>query len=175
MKLYRKPIPIYKFGDNLKESGSPERRAFHLLTQKTKDMKEIEILKEQVYNQGLNILLKRMEILLPVRQLKSLAEPTVVSAEITDMEEVVKTIKSEYTCFGIKDVKLDMSRQAVSFKIYGTCYIPEKYKGYIVLDKAWSATQTDECNYLNTIKEEHAEENTMPITAFTNGIKVEIV
>lgn len=28
MKLYRKPIPIYKFGDNLKESDSLERRAF---------------------------------------------------------------------------------------------------------------------------------------------------
>ena len=138
-------------------------------------MKEIEILKEQVYNQGLNILLKRMEILLPVWQLKSLAEPTVVSAEITDMEEVVKTIKSEYTCFSIKNVKLDMPSQAISFKIYGTCYIPERYRGYRVLNGAWSATQTDECNYLNTVKEEYAEENIMPITAFTNGIKIEIV
>ena len=28
MKLYRKPIPIYKFGDNLKESDGSERLAF---------------------------------------------------------------------------------------------------------------------------------------------------
>lgn len=138
-------------------------------------MKEIEILKEQVCNQGLNTLLKRMEILLPVWQLRSLAEPTVVSAEITDMEEIVKTIKSEYTCFGIKDVKLNMGSQAISFKVYGSCYVPEKYKGYRLLNKAWSATQTEEYNYLRTIKEEYAEEMTMPITAFTNGIKVEIV
>lgn len=138
-------------------------------------MKEIEILKEQVCNQGLNTLLKRMEILLPVWQLRSLAEPTVVSAEITNMEEIVKTIKSEYTCFGIKDVKLNMGSQAISFKVYGSCYVPEKYKGYRLLNKAWSATQTEEYNYLRTIKEEYAEEMTMPITAFTNGIKVEIV
>ena len=28
VKLYRKPIPIYKFGDNLKESDSLERQAY---------------------------------------------------------------------------------------------------------------------------------------------------
>lgn len=30
-KLYRKPIPIYKFGDNLKESDSLERQALYSL------------------------------------------------------------------------------------------------------------------------------------------------
>lgn len=138
-------------------------------------MKEIEILKEQVCNQGLNTLLKRMEILLPVWQLKNLAEPKVVSAEILDMGEVVMVIQSEYPCFSIKDIKLNLSSQVVSFKVYGSCYIPEKYKGYRLLNGAWSATQTEECNYQKTIKEEYAEEMNMPITAFTSGIKVEIV
>lgn len=138
-------------------------------------MKEIEILKDQVYNQGLNTLLKRMEVLLPVWQLKNLTEPTVVSAEITDIEEVMKTIKSEYTCFSIKDVKLNIASQEVSFKIYGTCYVPERYRGYRVLNRAWSAIQTEEYNCLNVVKEEYAEENAIPITAFTKGIKVEIV
>lgn len=32
-KSYRKPIPIYKFGDNLKESDSLERQAIISKTQ----------------------------------------------------------------------------------------------------------------------------------------------
>ena len=38
MKLYRKPIPIYKFGDNLRESDTLERQRFFLLTQKFEKM-----------------------------------------------------------------------------------------------------------------------------------------
>lgn len=138
-------------------------------------MKEIEILKDQVYNQGLDTLLKRIEVLIPEYRIQELTKPTVVSAEILNMEEVIKTIKSKYTCFDIKDVKLNISEQVVVFKIYGSCYIPEKYKGYRVLNGGWSATQSDKYNHLNTIEEEYAEENTMPITSFTNGIKIEIV
>jgi len=138
-------------------------------------MKEIEILKGQVYNQGLDTLLKRIEVLIPEYRIQELTKPTVVSAEILNMEEVIKIIKSKYTCFDIKDVKLNISEQVVVFKIYGSCYIPEKYKRYRVLNGGWSATQSDKYNYLNTIEEEYAEENTMPITSFTNGIKIEIV
>lgn len=138
-------------------------------------MKEIEILKDQVYNQGLNTLLKRIKVLIPEYKIRELTKPAVVSAEILDMEEVIRTIKSEYTCFGIKDVRLNMESQAISFKVYGSCYIPEKYRGYRLLNGAWSAIQTEECNYQRTIKEEYAEEMIMPITAFTNGIKIEIV
>lgn len=32
MKLYRKPIPIYKFGDNLRESDNLERQIFFYFT-----------------------------------------------------------------------------------------------------------------------------------------------
>ena len=148
---------------------------FYLLTQKTRDMKEIEILKDQVFNQGLNTLLKRMEVLIPEYKIRELVKPVIVSAEIFDIEEVVKTIKSEYTCFNIKDVELNMRSQVISFKVWGPCYVPERYRGYRILNGAWSATQTEECNYQKTIKEEYAEEMVMPITAFTGGIKVEIV
>lgn len=34
MKLYRKPIPIYKFGDNLKESDNLERQIFFINSKK---------------------------------------------------------------------------------------------------------------------------------------------
>ena len=138
-------------------------------------MKEIEELKDQVYNQGLNTLLKRMEVLIPEYKIRELVKPVIVSAEILDMEEVVKTIKSEYTCFSIKDVELNMRSQVISFKVWGSCYVPERYRGYRILNGAWSATQTEECNYQKTIKEEYAEEMVMPLNVFNNGIKVEIV
>lgn len=138
-------------------------------------MKEIETLKEQVYNQGLGILLKRMEAILPEYQLQKLVKPAVIFAEITDMEEILKTIKSVYTCFGIKDIRVSVIDQAIYFKVYGSCYIPERYKAYRLFADSWSATQTDDCNYLRTIKEEYAEEMSMPITSFNSGIKIEIV
>ena len=136
-------------------------------------MNEIEILKEQVCEQGINTLLKRMETLLDSSDLRKLIQPMIVSAEITDMEEVVNTIKSKYTCFDIKDVKLNLSSQTVSFKVYGSCYVPKKYRGLVLL--TWSATQTEECNYLKTIEEKYAEKESMPLSMFTKGIKVEIV
>lgn len=138
-------------------------------------MKEIEILREQVFNKGLNTLLKRLDVLIPEYKLQQLTKPTVISAELVDMEEVVRTIKSKYTCFGIKDVRIDILRQSVAFKIFGSCYIPNRYKGYRVLERGWSAVQTEEFDYLNVVEEKYAEENIMPITAFTSGIKVEIV
>lgn len=136
-------------------------------------MNEIEILKEQVCEQGINTLLKRMETLLDSSDLRKLIQTMIVSAEITDMEEVVNTIKSKYTCFDIKDVKLNLSSQTVSFKIYGSCYVPKEYRDYILL--TWSATQTEECDYLKTIEEKYAEKESMPLSMFTKGIKIEIV
>lgn len=136
-------------------------------------MNEIEILKEQICEQGINTLLKRMETLLDSSDLRKLMQPMIVSAEITDMEEVVNIIKSKYTCFDIKDVKLNLSSQTVSFKIYGSCYVPKEYRSYILL--TWSATQTEECDYLNTIEEKYAEKESMPLSMFTKGIKIEII
>lgn len=79
-------------------------------------MKEIETLKQLVYEKGLQTLLKRMEVVLSCRDLRTLTSNVIVSVTIVDMDTVVR-------------------------KIYGSCYIPEKYRGYIVMD--WSATQTE--------------------------------
>lgn len=137
-------------------------------------MNEIEMLKDQVNNCGLNVLLRRMEILLPSYELKALTNPVIVSATIVDMDAVIRKIKETWTVFNIKDVKVDLTSQRVCFRIYGKCYIPEKYKSYVLMK--WSATKTEECNYLEEIDERYAQEKTLPLTAFiNNGITMEIV
>lgn len=137
-------------------------------------MKEIETLKQLVYEKGLQTLLKRMEVVLSYRDLRTLTSNVIVSATIVDMDAVVRKIKEEWSVFEIKDVRVNLVSQSVSFKIYGSCYIPEKYRGFIIID--WSATQTEECNYLKEIKEEYAEENALPLANFVNnGIEVEII
>lgn len=137
-------------------------------------MSEIEILKDQVYKCGLNTLLRRMEIILPSYELKALTNPVIVSAIIVDMDAVIRKIKETWTIFNIKDVKVDLKSQEVNFKVYGKCYIPEKYKTFVLMD--WSATQTEECNYLEEIEEKYAQEKTLPLTVFINsGITMEIV
>lgn len=137
-------------------------------------MKEIETLKQLVYEKGLQTLLKRMEVVLSCRDLRTLTSNIIVSATIVDMDTVVRKIKEEWSVFEIKDVRVNLVSQSVFFKIYGSCYIPEKYRGYIVMD--WSATQTEECNYLKEIKEEYAEEKALPLANFVNnGIEVEII
>ena len=137
-------------------------------------MSEIEMLKDQAYNCGLNTLLRRMEILLPSYELKALTNPVVVSATIVDMDAVISKIKETWTIFNIKDVKVDLKSQRVDFKVYGKCYIPEKYKSYVLM--SWSPVKTEECNYLEEIDEKYAQEKTLPLTAFiNNGITMEIV
>lgn len=134
-------------------------------------MKEIETLKQLVYEKGLQTLLKRMGVVLSCRALTS---NVIVSATIVDMDTVVRKIKEEWSVFEIKDVRVNLVSQSVSFKIYGSCYIPEKYRGYIVMD--WSATHTEKYNYLNEIKEEYAEEKALPLANFVNNsIEVEII
>lgn len=137
-------------------------------------MKEIETLKQLVYEKGLQTLLKRMEVVLSCRDLRTLTSNVIVSVTIVDMDTVVRKIKEEWSVFEIKDVRVNLVSQSVSFKIYGSCYIPEKYRGYIVMD--WSETQTEKYNYLNEIKEEYAEEKALPLANFVNnGIEVEII
>lgn len=137
-------------------------------------MKEIETLKQLVYEKGLQTLLKRMEVVLSCRDLRTLTSNVIVSATIVDMDTVVRKIKEEWSVFEIKDVRVNLVSQSVSFKIYGSCYIPEKYRGYIVMD--WSTTQTEKYNYLNEIKEEYTEEKALPLANFVNnGIEVEII
>lgn len=137
-------------------------------------MKEIETLKQLVYEKGLQTLLKRMEVVLNCRDLRTLTNNVIVSATIVDMDAVVRKIKEKWSVFEIKDIKVDLASQNVSFKVYGSYYIPEKYKGFIIMK--WSAVQTEECNYLRETKEEHAEENVLPLVNFVNnGIEIEIM
>ena len=137
-------------------------------------MNEIEMLKDQVYKCGLNTLLRRMEVVLPNYELKALTNPVIVSATIVNIDAVISKIKETWTTFNIKDVKIDLKSQRVTFKIYGKCYIPEKYRSYVLM--TWSATQTEECNYFEEIDEKYAQENELPLTAFiNNGIMMEIV
>ena len=137
-------------------------------------MSEIEILKDQVYEYGLSTFLKRMAIILPSYELKALTNPVIVSATIVDMGAVIRKIKETWTIFTIKEVKIDLKSQRVCFKVYGKCYIPEKYRSYVLM--TWSATQTEECNYLEEIDEKYAQEEELPLAAFiNNGIMMEIV
>ena len=100
--------------------------------------------------------------------------PVIVSATIVDMGAVIRKIKETWTIFTIKEVKIDLKSQRVCFKVYGKCYIPEKYRSYVLM--TWSATQTEECNYFNEIDEKYAQEKELPLTAFiNNGIMMEIV
>ena len=139
-------------------------------------MSEIEILKDQVYNCGLNTLLRRMEIILPSYELEALTNPVIAAATIVDMTAVINKIKETWATFNIKDVKVDLKSQRVYFKIYGKCYIPEKYKAYVLMNLSWSPVKTEECNYLEEIEEQYAQEKTLPLTAFINsGITMEIV
>ena len=84
-------------------------------------MNEIEMLKDQVYNCGLNTLLRRMEILLPSYELKALTNPVITAATIVDMDAVIHKIKETWTIFNIKDIKIDLKSQRVCFKVYGKC------------------------------------------------------
>lgn len=137
-------------------------------------MSEIEILKDQIYEHGLSTFLRRMEIILPSYELKALTNPVVVSTTIVDMDAVISKIKETWAIFNIKDVQVDLKSQRVTFKVYGKCYIPEKYRSYVLM--SWSPVKTEECNYLEEIEEKYAQEKTLPLTAFINsGITMEIV
>ena len=137
-------------------------------------MNEIEMLKDQVNNCGLNALLRRMEIILPSYELKAITNPVIVSATIVDMNAVIQKIKETWTVFKIKNVEVDLKSQRVCFKVYGKCYIPEKYKSYVLM--SWSPVKTEESNSLEEIEEKYAQEKTLPLTAFiNNGMTMEIV
>lgn len=66
-------------------------------------MKEIETLKQLVYEKGLQTLLKRMEVVLSCRDLRTLTSNVIVSATI-----VVRKIKEEWSVFEIKDVRVNL-------------------------------------------------------------------
>ena len=130
-------------------------------------MNTIETLKDIVYNQGLNTLFQRMEVLVDNHTLKELCSPIIVSAEITDMDAVIAKIKEKWTIFNIKDVEIALNRQTVDFKIWGGPYwINKANSSYIIFNGAWSEVETEEFNYQRTTKEEYAEKNSLPLTSF---------
>lgn len=134
----------------------------------------ITTLREFVYKEGLEKLLLRMDTILESMDKRALSNPVIVAASITNEEAIINKIKVTYTCFNITDIKIELNNQRVSFRIHGTCYIPSKYKSYIIMK--WSDIQTEECDYLLEITEEDSESKTIALTEFiNNGIEMTIV
>lgn len=140
-------------------------------------MNHINTLKELVYNQGLNILLQRMAVKLDNKQLRDLCAPVIANANITNIDAVTKIIKQEWPIFNIKDIKINLRHQTVDFKIWGGPYwVNKAYSCYITFKGAWSEVETEEFNYQKTIKEEYAEQNSLPLSVFEeHGIELNII
>lgn len=140
-------------------------------------MDTTEILKNIVYNQGLNTLLQRMEVLLDFNTRKKLCSPVIVSAEIVDMDAVIAKIKETWPIFNIKDVRINLTSQTVDFKIWGGPYwINKKYSSFKVFDGEWSKVETEEFNYQRITKEEDAEMNTLPLDLFIgHGVEIKVI
>lgn len=140
-------------------------------------MNTINTLKDIVYNQGLNTLLSRMEAVIDTNTLTRLCSPVIMSATIVDMDAVIAKIQEKWTIFNIKNVKINLKRQTVDFKIWGGPYwINKANSSYIIFDGAWSETETEEFNYQRTTEEQYAELNSLPLTSFvTNGIELKTI
>lgn len=136
----------------------------------------ISNIKDLVYNQGLGVLLSRMEILQSKGSLEKLLRPIAVEAKIVDMDAVVSKIKEKWhTCFNIKDVEVDLQHQTVNFRYWGGPYfVPKKYASYVIFgSEDWSPVKTEYCDYARTTKEEYAEKDSMPLSDFeNNGIEI---
>lgn len=136
-------------------------------------------LKEQVYNDGLHILLDRLSILHTNYELEKLLNPVIVDAKIVDMDAVISKIKEKWhTCFDIKDIKIDLKSQEVTFRYFGGPYfVPEKYSNYIILGQnEWSPTRTEYCDYERTTKEQYAEKDAIKLLEFKDhGIEITII
>ena len=87
-------------------------------------MKEIETLKQLVYEKGLQTLLKRMEVVLSCRDLRTLTSNVIVSVTIVDMDAVVRKIKEEWSVFEIKEewsvfeIKEEWSKLGISKRLF---------------------------------------------------------
>ena len=139
--------------------------------------KQIFALKELVYNQGLNILLQRMEVLIDSYILKELCSPVIISAEIVDIDAVIEKIKEKWIIFNIKDIEINLKSQRVEFKIWGGPYwINKKNSSYMIFDGEWSELETEEFNYQRITKEEYAEKNSLSLTSFIgHGIEIKVI
>lgn len=132
-------------------------------------------LQEIVLEKGFNTLLKRMETILDSAALKKLSDEVIVSAEITDLEKVKNTISRVWPGLNISDVKIEIKTQTVGFRLWGECWIPEKYANFILFSTAYSLEKTEECDYHRVIKEENADKYHLPLNLFNEGIEMEIV
>lgn len=132
-----------------------------------------EILKEFVYKEGLEKLLTRMTVMLSEYELRQLTRPVIVSAKIVDIEAVIRKINTKWGCFNIKDISINLNKQTVEFKVYGKCWIPSKYRGFILMD--WLHEKDETHDYHHEVKEEFAEQNCMRLLDFIDGIEMEIV
>lgn len=135
-----------------------------------------EKLKDLVYNEGLSVLLDRMEVLQTKGELEKLMKPVIVSAKIIDMDAVISKIKEKWhTYFNIKDVEINLKDQIVTFKFWGGPYfVPKKYANYIIFGPDyWSPTETDHCDYECTTKEEYPEKDCIKLVEFEgHGIEL---
>lgn len=139
-----------------------------------------EKLKELVYNEGLHILLDRLCILYPNKYaLEKLLNPVIVDAKIVDMDAVISKIKETWhTCFNIKDVRIDLETQTVKFRYWGgPYYVPEEYRGYIIMGKEhWSPVPTEHCNYERITEEQYAERESLKLLDFKDhGIELTLI
>jgi hypothetical protein len=132
-------------------------------------------LQEIVLEKGFNTLLKRMETILDSATLKRISEEVVVSAEITDLEKVKNTISQIWPGLNIKDIRIDIRSQSVKFRLWGECWVPKKYSSFILFKDNYSLEKTEECDYHHVIKEEYADQYSLPLNLFNEGIKMEIV
>ena len=138
-----------------------------------------EKLKELVYNEGLHILLDRLEILHSKYELEDLLNPVIADAKIVDMDAIISKIKETWhTCFNIKDVEIDLRKQVVSFRYWGgPYYVPKEFSRFIIMGpKDWSPTPTEHCNYERFTKEEYSEKESLKLLDFKDhGIEITIV
>lgn len=138
-----------------------------------------EKLKELVYNDGLHILLDRLSVLHSNYELEKLLHPIIVDAKIVDMDAVISKIEEKWhTCFNIKDIKIDLRNQEVSFRYFGGPYfVPKEYSSYIILGQdEWSPVQTEHCDYERTTKEEYAEKDAIKLLEFKgHGIEMTLI
>lgn len=138
-----------------------------------------EKLKELVYNEGLHILLDRLEVLHSKYELEDLLNPVIADAKIVDMDAVISKIKETWhTCFNIQDVEIDLKKQVVRFRYWGgPYYVPKEFSNFVILGPDdWSPTPTEHCNYERSTSEDYPEKESLKLLDFKNhGIEITIV
>lgn len=132
-------------------------------------------LQEVVFEKGLSTLFKRMEIILDPAILKKLSDEVVISAKIADITKVENTISQVWPGLNICDIKIDIKSQTVEFKLYGECWVPEKYACFVLFKDTYSLKETEEYNCHKVIEERYADKYYLPLNLFNEGIEMEIV